>query len=69
MTLENYSRGKAPKERYAGISRQKGNLLSKREENRRRNKLGVDRHGDWKEQYSHHGLVSLLLVLFWGTEV
>jgi hypothetical protein len=46
MTLENYSIGKAPKERYVGISRQKGNLLSKRGENRRRNKLGVDRHGD-----------------------
>jgi hypothetical protein len=30
MTLENYSIGKAPKERYVGISRQKGNLLSNR---------------------------------------
>jgi hypothetical protein len=32
MSLENYSRGKAPKERYVDISRQKGNLLSKRRE-------------------------------------
>jgi hypothetical protein len=46
MTLENYSRGKAPKERCVGISNQTGNLLSKRGENRRRNKLIVDRHGD-----------------------
>jgi hypothetical protein len=30
MTLEIYSRGKALKERYVGISRQKANLLSKR---------------------------------------
>jgi hypothetical protein len=41
--------GKAPKARYVGISRQKGNLLSKRDESRRTNKLGVDRHGDWPE--------------------
>jgi hypothetical protein len=45
MSLENYSMGKAPKERYVGISRQKGNLLSKRGENRRY-KFRVDRHGD-----------------------
>jgi hypothetical protein len=46
MTLENYSRAKALKERYVGISRQKGNCLSKRGEKRRRNKLGMDSHGD-----------------------
>jgi hypothetical protein len=38
------SRGNTPKVRYVGISRQKGNLLPKRGENRRRNKLGVQRH-------------------------
>jgi hypothetical protein len=43
-----------------GISRLKGNLLSKRAENRRRNKLGVDRHGDWQEQVSP----VIILVLF-----
>jgi hypothetical protein len=42
------------------ISRQKGYLLSKCGENRRRNKLGVDRHGDWQEQVSP----VIILVLF-----
>jgi hypothetical protein len=43
---------KSPKVIHVFISRQKCDLLSKRGENRRRNKLGVDRHGDWQDQFT-----------------
>jgi hypothetical protein len=39
MILRDFCREKAPNIWYVGISSKKGNLLSKRGENRRRNKL------------------------------
>jgi hypothetical protein len=43
--------GKPPKVRSGGISRQKGELVSKRGENRRRKNFGANRHGVWKVSF------------------
>jgi hypothetical protein len=49
---EYYSKGKDTKVRCVDISSQKGDLLSNRGKNRRRKNLGLDRHGDWQNQFS-----------------
>jgi hypothetical protein len=54
-----------------GKAQKKGDLLSNRGKNRRRKDLGVDRHGDWQNQFSPVIILVLFasLLYFWGLKV
>jgi hypothetical protein len=48
-----------------GKAQKKGDLLSNRGKNRRRKNLGVDRHGDWQNQFFPVIILVLLVSLFY----
>jgi hypothetical protein len=54
-----------------GKAQKKGDLLSNRGKNRRRKRLGIDRHGDWQSQFSPVIILVLFasLLYFWGLKV
>jgi hypothetical protein len=51
-----------------GKAQKKGDLFSNRGKNRRRKSLGIDRHGDWQNQFSPMIILVLFasLFYFWG---